>query len=141
MNNYPTPAPSAGYYIPSATTTTDIELKCKFCGSLLLPIGHQHSSSASDWLCVKCPNLVAYDFSLETHQILCQHNNCWYDIIYLPHSKQYIIYQIKTALVVQAEQATESYTTVRTLVKQLESEQNITPTNAKDKLLTILTFS
>lgn len=139
MNNHP--YQQSGYYQNNATVA-EVKMKCKFCNSLLLPINNSHNISASmDWLCIRCPNPVSYDSMLEEYSIGCEHNEHWYEIMYLPYSRQHLIFRLETNLVVQPESGSENYNSSRTLIKQFESERNITPTNAKDKLLTILTFS
>lgn len=136
MNN-----PSVGYYQGNATAL-DIKVKCKFCDSLLLPsTNHNMHPGPTSWMCISCPNPVLYGSSMDEYTLICQHNESWYTLVYLPLAKQYLIYKIKTHLMIHPDQSSENYSVSRELIKQLESEQNITPKNVKDKLLTILTFS
>jgi hypothetical protein len=136
MNNHP-----IVYYQPNSVTI-DTEVKCKFCNSLLLPAPvHNMHHSSSFWLCLSCPNPVYYGSSTDDYSLLCRYKNHWYSFVYLPLTKQYLIYQIKTHLTIYTDQGTENYSITRELIKQIDSEQNITPKNVQDKLLTILTFS
>lgn len=141
MNN-----PPAGYYQAiSSYPTTEMEAKCQFCDSILLPTHSDHhgmpSMAGIQWFCINCPCQVAYGTNMDDYTLMVLHNKYWYNIAYLPHSKQYVIYKLTTYLAVHPERANESIYSTRELIKTIESEKNITPQNAKDKLLTILTFS
>ena len=98
-------------------------------------------SGAASWLCLGCPNPVFYTSNADDYHIMVSHNDHWYEIRYLPISKQYLIFRWENQLVIQPGNGSENYSTIHVLVKQIECERNITPSNAKDKLLTILTFS
>lgn len=142
MNN--PPFPNVGYYQGQSGSATVVQLKCKFCKSLLLPLGNPHNlmpSHGAAWLCIGCPNPVTYNADIIDYKIMVNHNDHWYEIRYLSISKQYLIFRWESSLIVQPENGTETYSNSLTLTKQIESEPNITPSNAKDKLLTILTFS
>lgn len=139
------PVPNMGYYQGSSGDITSIQLKCKFCKSPVMPTSGHHAmiapGGATSWLCIGCPTPIMYDWNLEDFTLMVTHNDHWYEIQYLQISGQYLVFRWETSLVVQPENGNEHYSNSRTLVKQIKSEQNITPTNAKDKLLTILTFS
>lgn len=98
-------------------------------------------SNSQDLMCVSCPNPNVYDTITEALTIYCLHSDSWYEIVYLKQSKQYLIYKLTHHFVIDTGYARESTSTQRELIAQLESEKNITPNNAKEKLLTILTFS
>lgn len=143
MNNPPA-FTNVGYYPGTSGYGKPATLKCKFCKSLLLPTMNSHSlqiSSAASWLCLGCPNPVFYTSNADDYHIMVSHNDHWYEIRYLPISKQHLIFRWENQLVIQPENGSENYSTSHVLVKQIECERNITPSNAKDKLLTILTFS
>ena len=141
MNN-PLPSQNIGQY--RTNEYLDVILKCQFCNSILLGCGNQRHiihSTMNNWLCIKCPNPVIYNARSDDYSIMVEHNDYFYEIAYMNIAKVYLIYQIRTNLHLQTEVGSENYNSYHELIKQFSSERNITPTNAKDKLLTILTFS
>jgi len=117
-------------------------MKCKFCNSLLLTNEHGRHSDIHIYICVKCPNPVYFTPPNleEDYSIFCLKNDSWYEIIYLKYSKKYLIYQYIYSLEIDTDYGAENNIVERKLITQLLSDQTITPSNAHEKLLTILTF-
>jgi len=114
-------------------------MKCKFCNFPLLSIDSVHSTN-DICICVKCPTPISFNSITGEYAIHCLHGEYWYDIIYLKQSKQYLIYQFIHTVNVNTEYGREDNDVEKKLLTQLPSEQTITPQNAHEKLMTILTF-
>src|SRR5215472_5672482 len=127
-------------------------MNCPFCKKPGLPqfnaphsggLFHVNSNTETGaqiefWLCPNCPALVEFDES--AYSLYCQFNSNWYEIVWLKLSKQYLVYHLKSYVKVDEEAGTESYYCKRELAVQVESEENINPANAKEKLATLINF-
>ncbi len=119
-------------------------MKCSFCKSECIPYGNGSIRSTTHMynaLCVSCPNPVLQSTQKGEYSILCLHHGYWYEIVNLPETKACLVYQLINDLKVDQERGVETQPLTRKFLHQFDGkEYNINPTNAKDKLLTILTF-
>src|SRR5271170_5674506 len=92
-------------------------------------------NTSESWLCVKCPHPVSYHSDKKKTAIWVLYNGSWYSIIYLPTLKKYLVQHETFDLRINDHEAKEEWSYDGSLIIQLPcDEDNVTPTNAKEKL-------